>query len=46
LEIVGRNEDTSNPWWYIRIPDSKGNCWLWGMTAKMTGTVEEIPIVK
>jgi hypothetical protein len=44
LEIVGRNEDLTNPWWYVKIPG--GNCWLWGMTATMTGNIEEIPIVK
>jgi hypothetical protein len=46
VEIVGRNEEVNNPWWYIKVPDSNDNCWLWGMTASMTGTVEEIPIVK
>jgi hypothetical protein len=45
-EIVGRNDDLKNPWWYIKIPNLSGNCWLWGMTAKMTGAVEQIPIVK
>ena len=44
--ILGRNDDLKNPWWYIKIPDQNGNCWLWGMTARLTGTVEEIPIVK
>jgi hypothetical protein len=46
VEIVGKNDDPGNPWWYIKIPDSTDNCWLWGMTAKMTGTVEEIPVVR
>jgi hypothetical protein len=46
VEIVGRNDDVGNPWWYIRIPDSDGHCWLWGMTATLTGTMEEIPIVQ
>ena len=45
-EIVGRNDDLKNPWWYIKIPNLSSNCWLWGMTAKMTGAVEQIPIVK
>jgi hypothetical protein len=46
VEILGKNDDPGNPWWYIKIPDSNDTCWLWGMTAKITGTVEEIPIVK
>jgi hypothetical protein len=45
-EIVGRNDDLKNPWWYIKIPNLSGNCWLWGMTARMTGAIEQIPIVK
>jgi cellulose synthase/poly-beta-1,6-N-acetylglucosamine synthase-like glycosyltransferase len=46
LEIVGRNADPINPWWYVKIPETDGNCWLWGMTTTMTGNFEEIPIVK
>ena len=46
VKILGRNEDTLNPWWYIRIPRSSDNCWLWGMTAQTTGPVEDLPIVK
>ncbi len=45
-EIVGRNEDLNNPWWYIKIPNTDANCWLWGMTASTTGTMDEIPIIK
>jgi cellulose synthase/poly-beta-1,6-N-acetylglucosamine synthase-like glycosyltransferase len=44
VEIVARNDDLNNPWWYVKIPDSDEHCWLWGMTATMTGSVEEIPI--
>lgn len=46
LEIVGKNADLNNPWWYVKIPSSGGNCWLWGMTAKTTGAVDEIPIIE
>lgn len=46
VEIVGRNVDINNPWWYVKIPDLSGNCWLWGMTATMTGNVDEIPIIE
>jgi hypothetical protein len=45
-EIVGRNDDLNNPWWYVKIPHLSGKCWLWGMTAAATGNIEEIPIVK
>ena len=44
--ILGRNDDLKNPWWYIKIPDEKGNCWLWGMTTTMKGALEEIPIIQ
>jgi len=46
VEILGRNEDLVNPWWYIKIPNSGGNCWLWSMTATLTGNIEEIPIIR
>ena len=44
--VLGRNDDLRNPWWYIKIPDQNGNCWLWGMTTTMKGTLEEIPIIQ
>ena len=46
VEILGRNDDLTNPWWYVKIPDGSGNCWLWGMTATMKGSIEEIPVVR
>ena len=46
LEIVGRNADPTNPWWYVKIPETDGNCWLWGMTTSMTGNIEKIPVIK
>jgi cellulose synthase/poly-beta-1,6-N-acetylglucosamine synthase-like glycosyltransferase len=46
LQIIGRNEDLNNPWWYVTIPNSSENCWLWGMTATTTGSVDNIPIIK
>ena len=45
-EIIGRNDDPNNPWWYIKIPNQTGNCWLWGMTATTTGNVDDLPIVR
>lgn len=44
-EILGRNADPNNPWWYIKIPDGSGNCWLWGMTTTTSGNVEELPVI-
>ena len=44
VEIVGRNADLNNPWWYVKIPNLSGHCWLWSGTATMTGNVDEIPI--
>lgn len=45
-EILGRNDDPSNPWWYIQIPNRSGNCWLWGMTATTTGNIQDVPILR
>ena len=45
-EIIGRNNDPNNPWWYVKIPDQDGNCWLWGMTTTTTGNVDDLPIVR
>jgi hypothetical protein len=45
-EIVGRNEDPNNTWWYVKIPDQAGNCWLWGKTSTTSGNVEGLPILK
>ena len=45
-EIVGRNDDPNNPWWYVRLPDQGGSCWLWGKTATTNGDVEGLPVIK
>jgi hypothetical protein len=45
-EIVGRNEDPNNPWWYVKIPDQERNCWLWGKTTTTDGDVDGLPILK
>ncbi len=45
VEIVGKNDNPGNRWWYVKIPDSGGRCWLWGMAAKLTGPEADIPIV-
>ena len=44
--ILGRNDDRENPWWYVILPDQSGGCWLWGMTAKLNGNIDEIPIIR
>jgi len=43
--VLGRNADPANPWWYIKIPNQNANCWLWGMTTKMAGNLNDIPII-
>jgi hypothetical protein len=45
VEIVGRNDDLKNPWWYVKIPGQSGKCWLWGMTSKLSGSDSAIPII-
>jgi hypothetical protein len=45
-EIVGKNDDPNNPWWYVRLPDQGGNCWLWGKTTTTTGDLDGLPVVK
>lgn len=45
-EILGRNDDPNNPWWYIKIPNMDGNCWLWGMTASTTGSLDNVPVIR
>jgi cellulose synthase/poly-beta-1,6-N-acetylglucosamine synthase-like glycosyltransferase len=44
VEVLGRNADINNPWWYVRIPNSNENCWLWGLTSRLNGKVGDIPI--
>jgi len=45
-EILGRNADLNNPWWYVKIPDTGLECWLWGMAATTTGSVDNVPIIQ
>jgi hypothetical protein len=45
-EIVGRNEDPNNPWWYVKIPGQDGSCWLWGKTITTTGNLDGVPTIK
>ena len=45
VEVLGRNNDPTNPWWYIKVPDSDETCWLWGMTARLSGSDAGIPVI-
>jgi len=45
-EILGRNGDPNNPWWYIKIPNMSGNCWLWGLASTTIGNLDQIPIIQ
>ena len=44
VAVLGRNADINNPWWYVKIPNSNENCWLWGLTSRLNGKVGDIPI--
>ena len=44
VQIVGRNPDFNNTWWYVAIP-SGGNCWVSLTTAQAYGNFSEIPTV-
>jgi uncharacterized protein YgiM (DUF1202 family) len=46
VEIVGRNPDYDNTWWYVKIPDNNGNCWVSLTTAQASGDFDEIPTKK
>ena len=46
VEVLGRNDDPLNPWWYVKIPDSNGHCWLWSKTTTLDGSMEKIPILR
>lgn len=45
VEVVGKNDDPGNPWWYIKIPDNGGNCWLWGKTSRLNGSDTNLPVI-
>jgi uncharacterized protein YgiM (DUF1202 family) len=43
VEILGRNPDYDNTWWYVKIPGNNGNCWVSLTTAQAYGDFDEIP---
>jgi hypothetical protein len=45
VEIVGRNPDFDNTWWYVKIPDDNGKCWVSLTTAQAYGDFDAIPTV-
>jgi hypothetical protein len=44
VQIVGRNKDFNNTWWYVNIP-SGGKCWVSLTTAQAYGDFDAIPTV-
>jgi hypothetical protein len=44
-EIVGRNEEFDNTWWYVKMPDSKYKCWVSTITADVIGSYDDIPTI-
>ena len=44
LQIVGRNPDFNNTWWYINMPTG-GKCWVSFATGQAYGDFDDIPIV-
>ncbi|HEY3310073.1 MAG TPA: glycosyltransferase [Anaerolineales bacterium] len=46
LEVVGRNADLTNTWWYVKVPNSDAHCWLWGLSTTITGSVDKLPIIE
>jgi len=45
LQIVGRNPDFNNTWWYVDMPTG-GKCWVSLATGQANGDLDDIPIVK
>ena len=44
LQIVGRNPDYDNTWWYVKMPTG-GNCWVSLATGQAYGDFDAIPTV-
>jgi hypothetical protein len=44
VQIVGRNPNFNNTWWYVNIP-SGGRCWVSLTTAEAYGNFDDIPTV-
>lgn len=46
LQIIGKNADPLNPWWYVINPDTGEECWLWFYAAETRGPVEDVPVIE
>ena len=46
FEILGRNDNLGNTWWYIHDPATDSECWLWGLAATTAGPINNVPIMK
>jgi hypothetical protein len=46
VQIVGRNPNFNNTWWYVVIPSTGGKCWVSMTTAQAYGDFDAIPTVK
>ena len=45
VQIVGRNPNFNNTWWYVVIPSTNGKCWVSLTTAQAYGNFDDIPTV-
>ena len=45
VQIVGRNPNFNNTWWYVVIPSTGGKCWVSLTTAQAYGDFDAIPTV-
>jgi len=45
VQIIGRNPDFDNTWWYVLIPGTNGKCWVSLTTAQAEGDFGSIPTV-
>jgi len=45
VQIVGRNPDFDNTWWYVVVPSTGGKCWVSLTTAQASGDFDAIPTV-
>jgi hypothetical protein len=44
-EILGRNNELDNTWWLVKIPNSKGKCWVSTVTVNVIGNYDDIPTI-
>jgi hypothetical protein len=44
-QILGRNNELDNTWWLVKIPNSKGKCWVSTVTVNVIGSYDDIPTI-